>query len=271
MSACTTSSAIIASPRTRRTTTCCRPSERATFQGYRRANGRTGTRNYLGILTSRELLAPRSRASRPTEVERSGMLADYPGHRRHRRHRARHRLRPCGLWRGLRGPAPHPMGLCQPSEFRRRGHGRARLRGVPDRPHEEGIRADGDRHLPHADDPGDGRHEEDRGGHRRPRSATCCRSPRGRSAKRVRPPNSIARPAMRRLGRLFGAHRQPGARRRLRPPGPPRRHLDPVRDARDLRRRAPAHPPRRDARGRREARRRASTGGRTTPPATAAR
>ena len=26
--------------------------ERATFQGYKRANGRTGTRNYLGILTS---------------------------------------------------------------------------------------------------------------------------------------------------------------------------------------------------------------------------
>ncbi|MCA8928694.1 MAG: UxaA family hydrolase, partial [Alphaproteobacteria bacterium] len=26
--------------------------ERATFQGYRRANGRVGTRNYLGVLTS---------------------------------------------------------------------------------------------------------------------------------------------------------------------------------------------------------------------------
>jgi altronate hydrolase len=28
------------------------PEEQATFQGYRRANGRVGTRNYVGILTS---------------------------------------------------------------------------------------------------------------------------------------------------------------------------------------------------------------------------
>ena len=71
-------------------------------------------------------------------------------------------------------------------------------------------------------------------------------------------------PAVRRLGRLLGHHRQSGAGRGGRPAGPPRRHGDPVRDARDLRRRAPADAARRLARGRREADRRASSGGRTT-------
>ena len=63
------------------------------------------------------------------------------------------------------------------------------------------------------------------------------------------------RPAVRRLRRLLGHHRQSGARRGGRPAGAPRRHGDPVRDARDLRRRAPADAPRGVARGRREARR----------------
>ena len=63
----------------------------------------------------------------------------------------------------------------------------------------------------------------------------------------------LARAAVRRLGRLFRHHRQPGARRRLRYPGAPRRHRHPRRDARDLRRRAPADPARRLARGRRKA------------------
>ena len=51
---------------------------RATFQGYRRANGRTGTRNYLGILTSVNCSASVARFA-AAEVERSGLLADYPG------------------------------------------------------------------------------------------------------------------------------------------------------------------------------------------------
>ena len=54
-----------------------------------------------------------------------------------------------------------------------------------------------------------------------------------------------ARPAVRRLGRLVRRHLQPGAGRRLRPAGRARRHGDPLRDAGDLRRRAPADRPRR--------------------------
>jgi len=50
---------------------------RATFQGYRRAGGRAGTRNYLGILTSVNCSATVARLI-AREVEKSGMLDDYP-------------------------------------------------------------------------------------------------------------------------------------------------------------------------------------------------
>ncbi len=51
--------------------------ERATFEGYRRADGRYGTRNYLGILTSVNCSATVARLM-AREIERSGELADYP-------------------------------------------------------------------------------------------------------------------------------------------------------------------------------------------------
>ena len=58
---------------------------------------------------------------------------------------------------------------------------------------------------------------------------------------------------MRRLGRQLGRDGQPGPGRRGRPARGPGRHGVPRRDDRDLRRRTPAHPPRRHAGGRREA------------------
>jgi altronate hydrolase len=51
---------------------------RATFEGYRRASGRTGTRNYIGILTSVNCSASVARFA-AAAVERSGVLADHPG------------------------------------------------------------------------------------------------------------------------------------------------------------------------------------------------
>ncbi len=51
--------------------------ERATFQGYRRADGRAGTRNYIGILTSVNCSASVARFMAEA-VMRSGILADYP-------------------------------------------------------------------------------------------------------------------------------------------------------------------------------------------------
>ncbi|SME90452.1 altronate hydrolase [Tistlia consotensis] len=53
------------------------PEQRATFQGYRRANGKAGTRNYVGILTSVNCSATAARFV-AREIERSGVLADYP-------------------------------------------------------------------------------------------------------------------------------------------------------------------------------------------------
>jgi altronate hydrolase len=50
----------------------------ATFEGYRRESGKTGTRNYLGILTSVNCSASVARFA-AAEIERSGALKDYPG------------------------------------------------------------------------------------------------------------------------------------------------------------------------------------------------
>eukprot|EP01036_Dinobryon_divergens_P044963 gene44964-60016_t len=52
-------------------------SEQATFQGYRRANGKAGTRNYIGVLTSVNCSATVAKHM-AVEIERSGILDDYP-------------------------------------------------------------------------------------------------------------------------------------------------------------------------------------------------
>jgi len=53
-------------------------SERATFNGYRRANGAVGTRNYVGIVTSVNCSASAAKLL-AREAERSGLLEKYPG------------------------------------------------------------------------------------------------------------------------------------------------------------------------------------------------
>src|SRR5208282_4400316 len=50
---------------------------RPTFLGFHRDNGKVGTRNYLAILTSVNCSATVARLI-AREVERSGLLADYP-------------------------------------------------------------------------------------------------------------------------------------------------------------------------------------------------
>jgi len=51
---------------------------RATFEGFRRDTGRTGTRNYIGILTSVNCSASVARFA-AEHITRSGLLDDYPG------------------------------------------------------------------------------------------------------------------------------------------------------------------------------------------------
>src|SRR6187402_61905 len=53
------------------------PELRETFQGFVRPGGKTGTRNYIGILTSVNCSASAARFI-AREVERSGVLADHP-------------------------------------------------------------------------------------------------------------------------------------------------------------------------------------------------
>lgn len=53
------------------------PEEQATFQGYRRANGRVGTRNYIGVLTSVNCSASVARFIAEA-ANRSGLLKGYP-------------------------------------------------------------------------------------------------------------------------------------------------------------------------------------------------
>ena len=60
-----------------RTETIAPIENRPTFQGFRRPNGRVGTRNYLAILTSVNCSATVARLV-AREVERSGILADHP-------------------------------------------------------------------------------------------------------------------------------------------------------------------------------------------------
>ncbi len=54
------------------------PELRATFEGYVRPNGKTGTRNYIGVLTSVNCSASVAKFI-AEQVNRSGILADYPG------------------------------------------------------------------------------------------------------------------------------------------------------------------------------------------------
>ncbi len=51
--------------------------EQATFQGFRRSNGRVGTRNYVGVVTSVNCSATVARFI-AEEVNRSGLLKDHP-------------------------------------------------------------------------------------------------------------------------------------------------------------------------------------------------
>jgi altronate hydrolase len=52
--------------------------ERASFDGYVRADGRVGTRNYLGIVTSVNCSATAAKAI-ARQIEQSGVLQEYPG------------------------------------------------------------------------------------------------------------------------------------------------------------------------------------------------
>ena len=244
----------------------------ATFAGIVRSDGpnagKVGTRNYLGILSTRQLLG--DGRARHRRAFHTGAPCGVSERRWRRRAHARFGLRHGHAGRSDADPPPHAGRLCEARQLRRRADRRPRLRGQPDQraPRQRAPR--GKRAAAHVLDPGHRRHGQDdrarRVDHRR--DAPACERRRAGAGAGVA---SDGRPAVRRIGRLLGHHGQPGARCGGRPARASRRHRDPVRNAGNLRRRASAHAPRRVARRGRKARVAQCAGGRTTRRASAAK
>ena len=225
--------------------------QRRTFEGYKRATGKVGTRNHIGILTSVNCSATVARYIADT-FNRTDRLGDYGNidgvsafvH-----------ATGCGmadsgegyenLQRTLWGYAQHPnfagvliVGLgCEVNQ-------------IPFLL--DGLWARAQRHFSDHDHPGERRHPQDRrrGGRAYRLDAAGGKRCASRDGAGERTHRGAA---MRRFGRVFRHHCQPGSRQRGRPAGRQWRHRHPVGDAGDLRRRTSAHPPRGQPRGRREA------------------
>ena len=177
--------------------------ERRTFLGYRRADGRVGTRNYIAVISTVNCSAHVAREiAHHFTPER---LAAFPQRRR--------RDRPDPL------PAAAPSstillqrtlaGMAAPSQRRRLPAGRPGLRDEPGR--RPGRALWPARRTPRLAHPGDGRHPpDDAGRHRRRRSAAAgCQR---RAAHAPAHLGADAGPAVRRQRRLVGRDRQPGGR-----------------------------------------------------------
>ena len=239
----------------------------ATFMGYRRADGRAATRNYIGIVTTVNCSAATSR------MIAAQARADARPVSQHRRRRAAHpwrRLRHGGVRPRDGRAAPHARGLHAPSQHGGGGGAGARLRDQPDRRPDERRRIEGRAEADPDGHPGRGRRVQDRDARRRlPEGAAA----RGQRRQARADPGQRIDPgaAVRRVGRLFRHLRQSRAGRGGRPAGAPWRHGGAVGDAGDLRRRASADAARGQPRGRREDRRAASNGGKTIARAPAGR
>ena len=153
-----------------------------TFEGYRRATGKVGARNYIGVLTSVNCSATVARHIAEA-AERQGLLDAYPDidgidadH-----------LNASGY--GMAGSeakgstccaAPWRVFYRRQSQLRRRLAGGSRLRSDPDRPAEDRLRPGRGRHLPVLHHPGHRRDAPcDRGGTGSPRRHA---APGGRGA-----------------------------------------------------------------------------------------
>ena len=247
------------------------PDLRATFEGYLRPNGKTGTRNYIGILTSVNCSASVARFI-AEEVNRSGILDDHP-----EIDGAVAFVHGSGCGLAAYGEGFDLLRRTQWGYATHANLGAALMVGLGcevfqiDRMKEEYGMVEGD-HFQTMTIQATGGTKKTVGRRRRSASRRCCRSPRAPNARRGRPPRSCWRSAMRRLGRLFRDHRKSG---RLAPRSTfwssMAVHAGARRDAGNLRRRASADASRQSTA--RSARNwsSASAGGRTTPNAMAAR
>ncbi len=162
--------------------------QQATFEGYRRANGKVGTRNYVGVLTSVNCSTTVA-GFIGQEIERSGILDDYPNIDGVV---ALKQANGCVIdYRGVIFDLSeaHHLGLCHQSEHGRGDHGGARLRRLPDPEIQGSLPCGGKRYLPHHDHPGNRRHAKRRLKPALPRSRICCQRSMRRTGKRHRHPN----------------------------------------------------------------------------------
>ena len=142
--------------------------ERARFDGFLRPDGRAGTRNYLGILTSVNCSATAARyIAEHFDRRGAGRLSLC---RRRGRPGPRHGLRYGRQRRWLCQPAAHALGHGPASQLRRCPDGRAGLRGQSDRVPAGSLRNRAGTALSDHDHPGERRHAA----HRRARRSACC-------------------------------------------------------------------------------------------------
>ena len=197
--------------------------ERRTFMGYRREDGRVGTRNYVAVLASVNCSSSRHGGSRNTSAqpERDARLPE-----RRRRHRARHEGR---LRRPLRIARPgHAAANARPGSSTTRTSAAYVILGLGCEVNQptDLIEADRDSATaigrPCSPSSRTAASEDGAGRRRRGEAAPAAREPgRARGGPRLR---AGRRAAVRRLRRLVGRHRQPGARRRRRRDRAPGRH-----------------------------------------------
>ena len=122
-------------------------------------SGKAGTRNFIGVLSTVNCSA--TVCHHVAETFPKDELAAYRQRRRHRRADPRHRLRHGRSRRGLRDAAAHALGLCPPSQLRRRADDRPRLRGQPDRFPARGLSDPARAAFSHHDHAGHRRHAQD--------------------------------------------------------------------------------------------------------------
>ena len=206
---CRSSSATMRWARTCATSRWCLRRRGRAFRAMCARTARPGTRNYIGVLSTVNCSATVCKFI--AEHFPRGGSGRLPERRRHRRHHPCHRLRHGRPRRGLRHPAAHAVGLRQAPQLRRHPDDRPGLRGDADRlppgslqhqaralfPHHDACRATG----------GTRAHHRARARHDQGDAA---------ARQRLRPPAGLRQrdqpgAAMRRLGRLFRHHRQPGA------------------------------------------------------------
>ena len=176
-----------------RRSSCVPEAERRTFMGFRRADGRVGTRNYVAVLASVNCSSSATRRGGRVLPSSRASLDALP--ERRRRDRASPHKGGCGAHIGSDRPRHLPADAGRhrrPPERRRLRHPQPRLRGQPADRHDR-VRpgwATDDQPLVLTIQQDGGFREDGRGRHRGGQ-ASCCRAPTRRRASRCRPPSSM--------------------------------------------------------------------------------